>query len=106
LLRRAFASITTCSNPQEIPRLLADHDFDVVLLDMNFGPGESSGKEGQIWLEKILQIDPQIVVVMITAHGSLNTAVEAMKRGATDFIAKPWQNEPQPQGNANSAADQ
>jgi len=93
LLRRAFASITTCSNPQEIPRLLADHDFDVVLLDMNFGPGESSGKEGQIWLEKILQIDPQIVVVMITAHGSLNTAVEAMKRGATDFIAKPWQNE-------------
>jgi DNA-binding NtrC family response regulator len=93
LLRRAFASITTCSNPQEIPKLLADHDFDVVLLDMNFGPGESSGKEGQIWLEKILQIDPQIVVVMITAHGSLNTAVEAMKRGATDFIAKPWQNE-------------
>ena len=93
LLRREFASISTCSNPQEIPKLLADHDFDVVLLDMNFGPGESSGKEGQIWLEKILQIDPQIVVVMITAHGSLNTAVEAMKRGATDFIAKPWQNE-------------
>jgi DNA-binding NtrC family response regulator len=93
LLRREFASISTCSNPQEIPELLADHDFDVVLLDMNFGPGESSGREGQIWLEKILQIDPQIVVVMITAHGSLNTAVEAMKRGATDFIAKPWQNE-------------
>lgn len=93
LLRREFASISTCSNPQEIPKLLADHDFDVVLLDMNFGPGESSGREGQIWLEKILQIDPQIVVVMITAHGSLNTAVEAMKRGATDFIAKPWQNE-------------
>lgn len=93
LMRRQFASISTCSNPQEIPKLLADHDFDVVLLDMNFGPGESSGREGQIWLEKILQIDPQIVVVMITAHGSLNTAVEAMKRGATDFIAKPWQNE-------------
>ena len=93
LLRREFASIWTCSDPQEILGLLADHDFDVVLLDMNFGPGESSGREGQIWLEKILQIDPQMVVVMITAHGSLNTAVEAMKRGATDFIAKPWQNE-------------
>ena len=93
LLRREFGSISTCSDPQEIPALLADHDIDVVLLDMNFGPGESSGKEGQVWLEKILQIDPQIVVVMITAHGSLNTAVEAMKRGATDFIAKPWQNE-------------
>ena len=93
LLRREFASISTCSDPQEIPKLLVDHDFDVILLDMNFGPGESSGKEGLIWLEKILQIDPQLVVVMITAHGSLNTAVEAMKRGATDFIAKPWQNE-------------
>ena len=93
LLRRQFGEISTCSDPQQIPKLLADNDFDVVLLDMNFGPGESSGREGQIWLEKILRIDPQIVVVMITAHGSLNTAVEAMKRGATDFIAKPWQNE-------------
>ena len=93
LLRREFGRIATCSDPREIPKLLADHDFDVVLLDMNFGPGESSGKEGLIWLEKILQIDSQMVVVMITAHGSLNTAVEAMKRGATDFIAKPWQNE-------------
>jgi len=60
LLGREFASISTCSNPQEIPKLLAAHDFDVVLLDMNFGPGESSGREGQIWLEKILQIDPQL----------------------------------------------
>jgi len=93
LLRREFSHISTCTKPQDIPKLLADHDFDVVLLDMNFGPGDSSGKDGLIWLEKILQIDPQIVVVMITAHGSLNTAVEAMKRGATDFIAKPWQNE-------------
>ena len=93
LLRREFGNILTCRKPEEIPALLTDQDFDVVLLDMNFGPGESSGKEGLIWLEKILQIDPQIVVVMITAHGSLNTAVEAMKRGATDFIAKPWQNE-------------
>jgi DNA-binding NtrC family response regulator len=60
---------------------------------MNFGPGESSGKQGLEWLGRILQIDPQMVVVMITAHGSVNTVVEAMKRGATDFVAKPWQNE-------------
>jgi DNA-binding NtrC family response regulator len=93
LLRREFEQVSTCRDPQQVPKILADHEFDVVLLDMNFGPGESSGKEGLVWLEKILQIDPQIVVVMITAHGSLNTAVEAMKRGATDFIAKPWQNE-------------
>ncbi len=93
LLRREFADVLTCNNPQEIPKRLAERDFDVVLLDMNFGPGESTGKQGLLWLEKILEIDPEIVVVMITAHGSLNTAVQAMKRGATDFIAKPWQNE-------------
>lgn len=93
LLRREFGEISTCNNPNEIPSLLAERDFDVVLLDMNFGPGESTGKEGLIWLDKLLQIDPRIVVVMITAHGNLNTAVDAMKRGATDFIAKPWQNE-------------
>jgi len=93
LLRREFGEIVTCKDPNLIPALLADQDFDVVLLDMNFGPGQSTGEEGLVWLEKILKIDPRIVVVMITAHGSLNTAVEAMKRGATDFIAKPWQNE-------------
>jgi DNA-binding NtrC family response regulator len=93
LLRREFGEISTCKDPNEIPDLLARHDYDVVLLDMNFGPGESTGKDGLVWLEKILAIDPQIVVIMITAHGSLNTAVAAMQRGATDFIAKPWQNE-------------
>ena len=93
LLRREFGVIKTCNNPREISALFAESDFDVVLLDMNFGPGESSGKEGLVWLEKILSLDPDAVVVMITAHGSLNTAVAAMKLGATDFIAKPWQNE-------------
>ena len=93
LLRREFAVVSTCRKPTDIPGLLAEHEFDAVLLDMNFGPGESSGQEGLVWLEKILAIDPQLVVVMITAHGSMNTAIEAMKRGATDFIAKPWQNE-------------
>jgi len=64
-----------------------------VLLDMNFGPGESSGEQGLAWLQRILEIDPQVVVIMVTAHGSINTAVDAMKLGATDFINKPWQNE-------------
>jgi DNA-binding NtrC family response regulator len=63
------------------------------MLDMNFGPGESSGGQGFEWLERILTIDPSMVVVMITAHGGVDTAVEAMKRGATDFVSKPWQNE-------------
>jgi DNA-binding NtrC family response regulator len=76
-----------------VPDLLEKHAFDAVMLDMNFGPGESSGRQGLEWLERILMIDPQMVVVMITAHGSVDTVVEAMKRGATDFVAKPWQNE-------------
>lgn len=93
LLRRRFAEVITCSQPDQIPELLEHHEFDVVLLDMNFGPGESSGKQGLEWLKAILDIDPNLVVIMITAHGSVDTAVEAMRLGATDFIAKPWQNE-------------
>ena len=93
LLRRQFSGVTTCRDPVDIPDLLAGNDFDAVLLDMNFGPGESSGRQGLHWLEQILEIEPGMVVVMITAHGDVQTVVEAMKRGATDFIAKPWQNE-------------
>ena len=93
LLRREFEQILTSTDPSELPDLMARHEIDVILLDMNFGPGESSGEQGLHWLGRILDIDPQAIVVMITAHGSVNTAVEAMKRGATDFVAKPWQNE-------------
>ena len=93
LLRRRFAEIVTCRRPDRIPDLLARHAFDVVLLDMNFGPGESTGQQGLEWLQRILEIDPGVVVIMITAHGSVDTAVEAMKCGATDFVTKPWQNE-------------
>ena len=67
--------------------------FDSVLLDMNFSPGERSGEQGFYWLKRILDIDPDVVVVMITAHSRVDVVVEAMKHGATDFISKPWQNE-------------
>lgn len=93
LLRRQLGDVVTCRRPEEIPDLLEKHEFDVIMLDMNFGPGESSGVQGLEWLERILVIDPQMVVVMITAHGGVDTVVEAMRRGATDFVAKPWQNE-------------
>ncbi len=93
LLKRHFVEVTTCTHPENIPKLLAEQQFDAILLDMNFGPGESSGSQGYLWLGKILEIEPQAVVIMITAHGGVDVAVEAMKLGATDFIAKPWQNE-------------
>lgn len=92
LLRRKSADVVCCRRPEEIPGLLEQHDFDAILLDMNFGPGESSGRQGLEWLERILAIDPLMVVVMITAHGNVDTVVEAMKRGATDFVTKPWEN--------------
>ncbi|GAA6205238.1 sigma-54 dependent transcriptional regulator [Thalassotalea sp. SU-HH00458] len=93
LLKRKFSHISTCNLPEHIPAFIQNQDFDVILLDMNFGPGESTGKQGFYWLKKILAIKPESIIIMITAHGGVDVAVEAMKLGATDFIAKPWQNE-------------
>lgn len=93
LLKRQFGQVICCNRPDKIPMLMAAHNFDAVLLDMNFSPGESSGEQGFNWLQRILQIDSDAVVILITAHGGVNVAVEAMKHGATDFIAKPWHNE-------------
>ena len=93
LFKREVGSVTTCADPMHVPDLMAKQTFDVILLDMNFGPGESDGKQGLMWLEKILLVDPSVIVIMITAHGDMRLAVEAMKLGATDFVSKPWQNE-------------
>ena len=93
LLERHYQTVTTCEDPEDIPDLMKKENFDVILLDMNFHPGESDGKMGMQWLEKIKSIDPEAVVVMITAHGSLNAAVEAMKLGAADYVVKPWDNQ-------------
>ena len=60
---------------------------------MNFAQDVTSGKEGFYWLDKILKIDPSAVVVLITAFGDVEMAVKAIKKGATDFVLKPWQNE-------------
>ena len=93
LLKRHYAHVDTTSNPRDIPVLMARENYSAILLDMNFGPGESSGRDGFHWLKEIMQLDPDAVVVLITAHGGVEVAVEAMKLGATDFISKPWQNE-------------
>ncbi len=93
LLERHYESVITCERPEDIPAFMKKENFDVILLDMNFHPGESDGKTGMLWLEKIKEIDPAAVVVMITAHGSLNAAVSAMKLGAADYVVKPWDNQ-------------
>lgn len=93
LLRRNGLDVVTSHRPEEIPELIKSTSFQVIMLDMNFGPGESSGDEGLKWLKVIRRLDPDCIVVMITAHGGMNLAIDAMKLGATDFVIKPWQNE-------------
>jgi DNA-binding NtrC family response regulator len=87
-----FGVIMTVSNPNRIPQLIMQENFDVILLDMNFSAGKMTGNEGFYWLKEILRIDPQAVVVHITAYGDIEMAVRAIKEGATDFILKPWDN--------------
>ena len=93
LLKQHVEVITTVSNPEQVPALLAEENFDVILLDMNFTKDAISGQEGFDWLAKILEIDPEAVVCFITAYGDAEKAVKSIKAGATDFILKPWQNE-------------
>ncbi len=93
LLKRQFDAVVTCQEPREIPSLMAGQDFQAIMLDMNFSPGASSGEEGLHWLGKILDIDSDAVVIMVTAFSSVGAAVEAMKLGAHDFIEKPWNNQ-------------
>lgn len=92
-LKRHFAQVDIEKNPEAIPALMNNEDYDVILLDMNFTKDVSSGSEGYYWLEKILEIDPSSVVVLITAYGDVQMAVKAIKAGATDFVLKPWENE-------------
>lgn len=92
-LKRHFSQVDTEKNPEAIPALMGNEDYDVILLDMNFTKDVSSGSEGYYWLEKILEIDPSSVVVLITAYGDVQMAVKAIKAGATDFVLKPWENE-------------
>lgn len=93
LLKKHAALVQIESNPGKIPFLLNNDTYDVILLDMNFTRDITSGKEGFHWLEQILEIDPNAIVVMITAYGDVETAVKALRAGATDFVLKPWQNE-------------
>lgn len=92
-LKRHFAQVDIEKNPEAIPALMNQEDYDVILLDMNFTKDVSSGSEGYYWLEKILSLDPSAVVVLITAYGDIQMAVRAIKAGATDFVLKPWENE-------------
>ncbi len=93
LLKPYAGMIVTEKNPKMIPQLLINDNYDLIFLDMNFSHDMTSGQEGFYWLNEILKIDPSAVVILITAFGDIETAVKAVKEGATDFVLKPWQNE-------------
>ncbi len=92
LLQSEFDKVYTLNNTNNLLSILHKRKIDAVLLDMNFKAGINTGNEGLYWLRKILEYDPLISVVMITAYGDIELAVKAVKNGAFDFILKPWDN--------------
>ncbi len=93
LLKQHVTLVHTEKTPEVLPSLLKNETYDVIFLDMNFAKGATSGKEGFYWLDKIHEIDPNAVVILITAYGDVDMAVRAIQEGASNFILKPWQNE-------------
>jgi len=93
LLRNEFNEVRTLTAPKTLMHEMEAHEPDVVLLDMNFKTGESSGNEGIYWLREIKRQYHDIEVVMFTAYGDVELAVKATREGAADFVLKPWENE-------------
>jgi DNA-binding NtrC family response regulator len=92
-LRDLFDRIEALGSPTELLHLLDSRRPDAILLDLNFQRAATDGREGLDHLGRIMDADPDSAVVIITAHGAVSIAVEAIKKGASDFVAKPWSNE-------------
>lgn len=93
LLKKEVQEVITEKNPEQIPRLIEQHSLDLVLLDMNYKSAINSGNEGLYWLGRIKSKRPELPVIMITAYGAIDLAVQSLKQGAADFIVKPWKND-------------
>ena len=93
LLKPHFRKVKVSTTPDRIAQFMESDDPDVILLDMNFSRDASSGQEGMEVLHDILRRDAEAVVVMMTAYSDMSKAINAIKAGATDFVAKPWENE-------------
>jgi DNA-binding NtrC family response regulator len=91
-LKQHIGIVHTEDKPENIPDLMQNETYDVILLDMNFSRDATSGKEGFMWLNRILEIDPATVVILITGYGDIELAVQGIKEGATNFLLKPWDN--------------
>ncbi|MFT4071036.1 MAG: sigma-54 dependent transcriptional regulator [Dysgonamonadaceae bacterium] len=92
LLKNYFEEVTLLSSPNTLLNTLSQKKPDVVLLDMNFSAGINSGNEGLFWLGEVKKVDANISVVLFTAYADIGLAVNALKKGANDFVVKPWDN--------------
>jgi DNA-binding NtrC family response regulator len=93
LLKSEGFQIETAASPAQIMHAIEARDFDVALIDLNYTRDTTSGQEGLDLLTQIQSVDGTLPVVVMTAWGSVDLAVEAMRRGARDFVQKPWENE-------------
>jgi DNA-binding NtrC family response regulator len=93
LLEDIYAIVDCISKPDQLISSFQSTSYDIVLLDMNFAPGVTSGNEGLQWLKWIEGQSQDISVVVVTAYADVSVAVDAVKSGAVDFVVKPWSNE-------------
>lgn len=92
-LRPAVERIEVVDHPDRLPGRLVPDLYAAALLDMNFAPGEHDGSAGLAAIGAIRAADPNLAIVILTVHGGVALAVEALKRGASDFLLKPWRND-------------
>jgi DNA-binding NtrC family response regulator len=92
-LKKFFSEVSCLSKPAEILKFMTENQVDAVVLDMNFRKGFENGQDGLYWMKEIKTLEPQLPIILMTAYGEVELAVEALKNGASDFILKPWNNE-------------
>ena len=93
ILKQHYSEIKSESNPVTAFEQLKSDKPDIVILDMNFRSGATSGEEGIDWLKRILEESPETQIIMHTAYGAIDLAVTSMQEGAADFLTKPWDQE-------------
>lgn len=92
-LKKHFTCVDVLKNPNLLLSRLNEKAYDAIILDMNFSAGVNTGNEGIYWMRKILEVDPEAIIILVTAYADIELAVRAVKEGAMDFIPKPWDNE-------------
>lgn len=92
LLITHFEEVILLSSPNTLLTVLREKTPDVVLLDMNYSAGINTGNEGLYWLSEVKKTNPDLPVVLFTAYADIDLAVTALKKGASDFVVKPWDN--------------